>query len=380
MNWDQLETIKKGSIRELKKPDPGHPVYFVRLVLAHDRMQADWDLVVKAESCAQGEATTQVSVHWGAKLMRHVSGGVKVKPLTRDEFTAFKEKAGQDSDFDDPANVWFKMPFLGGLTTGGMVVKGAGRSFDIDSGEKACKVAVKMLDANRWRELGKIAAVDIFIGNNDRFDVSGSPGWVENTGNFMYSASGQMVGLDTFARDGAISKLDQSVANLDFLKPLMDNNEGTRSQFASRATESFAYKVRYAIEHDPKLEGKMEGPMSGVPVQQRKGVKYLNFAMRNPKMGGTELKAVPLADLEKIYAPFRGFFADGIAVGAKELKTYLQIRFEKLNTSRARAFMAVRGGATYAPTPSMSAPKAPGEPFPAGVLERMSYLKWMPRQ
>ena len=89
---------------------------------------------------------------------------------------------------------WVKMPFVKGLSDAG---------FKNDDDEVvADKLVISIQKFHNdpdsvWKEIGKIVAVDIFNGNNDRFNFEGE---VQNIGNIMFVDGGEtkVIGLDTF--------------------------------------------------------------------------------------------------------------------------------------------------------------------------------------
>src|SRR3954447_25517248 len=170
-----VPTITAGSITGLTAL-PNRPIYFLKLNGA-----AAVSLVVKGDAPPNidgGPANPDapISIKWGSKLMKNVNNDlVNVKIMTPLEVGIFKQYAQANLvNGSKPYNnldvnyTWVKMPHAAGLS-------------DAQMTDEVTKKPIQSLikrniqtfsDAEIWVDLGKIVAVDIFNGNNDRFDIA----------------------------------------------------------------------------------------------------------------------------------------------------------------------------------------------------------------
>jgi hypothetical protein len=159
-------------------------------------------LVVKAEGVSQGrsEQDAQNSIRWGSRMMKQVTPGVHVHPLSSDEVKVLG--ALRDDQFADDqsrpflalcrskaGNVWVKMDYVQPLAdVESMIAGGAGA------------LVLSILRSDRiLKGLGRIAAVDLFLGNKDRFHTT-----INTAVNNIFLRQGgpsgyDLIGLDFYA-------------------------------------------------------------------------------------------------------------------------------------------------------------------------------------
>jgi hypothetical protein len=123
-----------------------------------------------------------------------------------------------------------------------------------------------------WRQLGKIAAADMFNGNADRFNFDFKP-WVQNWGNIMFSmANGEMnaMGLDNYAsnqrkagRTDLILTDRWESAHGEFIKDTKKGEASIENIFSEMKTsmESYGLTPRFGA---PELDSFKSGFVSGV--------------------------------------------------------------------------------------------------------------------
>ena len=231
-------------------------------------------VVVKAElSGGRGALLAAGSAKQGAKLMQQVSNAVEAEPLGPQELRALAEvqpafygngqtgRLGSDylryMEGGGNAVTWLKMAFVANLRDmKGMV-----------EANKAAKLLEKMkTDQGVLHTLGMVVAVDIFIGNQDRFvhEAGSRMGTVQNIGNLLFQKQGDKrymaVGLDWYESQGEFSNLTQDP---DERWPgMMLSHKGTDRlcEFAIRAIDGLNEKLGQALSG-------MEDPPSLIPGQ-----------------------------------------------------------------------------------------------------------------
>jgi hypothetical protein len=215
------------SVKEIVKLDLERTVY--KITKNNDDV-----IVVKGDQISGDVNGKHMSILWGARLMSVAQGtkDVKMWALSDTEFGrigAFITGGGKIIDihgqpvgkphtrFDDLLQLifiqhvvqanefkWYKMRFIDGLKD----LEGIGKK-DI----LLHNFVQQAENDTFWVSLGEIVAVDIFIGNNDRFDLES--GKLRNPGNLMFNLAHPvsiLLGLDAF--DRTIAKWDSARQNL----------------------------------------------------------------------------------------------------------------------------------------------------------------------
>ncbi len=350
-----VPTITPGSITGMTGLTK-RPVFFVRL-----NGSANPNLVVKGENAGADlphatdvEATT--SVKWGSKLMKNVNNtSVNTKVMTPNEVIVFRQAAvasfpngSEQHRFvaGGQAYNWVKMPFVAGLSDAEFY------NDDNSVSQAAIKRSIgKLSDDQVWTDLGKIVAVDIFNGNNDRFDTNDGR-WV-NKGNIMFLAAGptKVIGLDTFDPNSEQANLVRQQGGFDDLRKLID--PGQRRNYAIACAKSVGNEFKRALGNT---------------------VAVITL-MTNCPHGPQQLR-VEVGQLQDLFLPYAPNFEAGLTQGATDLKNYLQSKVRQYGNqwNRARPTgMAPRIGGARA------AAHAPArKTIPQAILDRMAYLGWMP--
>ena len=169
-----------------------HPVFIVQCTLP-----APARYVIKAETFSPMKNLERITQSFlvMAKLYATVTPNLPEQRLLLPQEIALIRPAldaAQAAYFDTlpsgPDGIfWFVMEFIDQLDTlKGLAGAPAPRMARID----------RLLDDNAWRALGRIAVVDFFVNNNDRFDL-GSKNPVRHPQNIMIGPKGP-VGLDFF--------------------------------------------------------------------------------------------------------------------------------------------------------------------------------------
>src|SRR3954447_1990672 len=202
--------ITPGSITDIEGLGT-RPVYFLKL---HNAMTRN--MVVKGEADAQSMSSKdlEISISWASKLMKNVQNSQVnsklMNPVEIQEFQAaaaakFKKDSREyDYVFGGFRCKWVKMPFVNGLSDADFMSDIEAKSGDSTYTTREFDMRlfkltiIKLSEDAVWRDLGKTVAVDIFNGNNDRFNLV--TGMWSNFGNIMFLTGGQtrVIGLDTF--------------------------------------------------------------------------------------------------------------------------------------------------------------------------------------
>ncbi|MBS1616067.1 MAG: hypothetical protein JST06_08130 [Bacteroidetes bacterium] len=354
----------------------GHkPIYFVKL-----NGSPNATLVIKGENVMQQDNDDAlVSISWTSKLMKNVNNNqVNSKVMTPAEVIEFMRAAraafAPNSDQAAHLNVaknWVKMPKVNNLTdTDYIVIEGGFGREDISMVKKAVS---KLSETQAWYDLGKVVAVDIFNGNNDRFDSTGY--WV-NKGNIMFTGN-SVIGLDTW--DPASSDGGSMISNLnrgggfDELRILIDN--GRRQLFADACVNSVGDSFSRAM--------------------RVKGVGSISL-----KLPDNTILSVTQQNMKTLFVPYAPDFLRGLTDGATQLKTYLQNKVRQYrqlynvqpnqNLQRGGFQMGNHRAAQPQPNqpprfgqhrapqmpPLPQVPQQPQKIIPQGILDRMQFLGW----
>ncbi|MGE5570340.1 MAG: hypothetical protein ACM3S5_14990 [Rhodospirillales bacterium] len=329
------------------------PVYFLTL-----QPSTTPNLVVKGET--RGAAgSPEVSIHWSSKLMKNVNNKlVNTKIMTPQEIQAFRAFAHthfpptssqyQNSNVN---YIWVKMPMVQGLSDADFLVHNG--NFGTADVSKIQAAISKLDDDKVWSELGKVVAVDIFNGNNDRFDTT--TGQWQNYGNIMFLASGatKVIGLDTYDPNSPTADLASGGAYPELLT-LIDPVK--RAAFALASVKSVGDVFRRELAGVQPGMTHLSIPVAGRP--------------------GTDLW-IRVNRLPDFFMPYKQNFEDGIRLGADQLKNYLLQKHRQYSAPGRQTLMA----AHRAPTRQtfMGGHRTqPQKSLPPGIIARMKYLGWLP--
>jgi hypothetical protein len=342
--------ITPGSITQMGGLSK-RPVYFLNL-----NGSPNPSIVVKGDT-----AGADVSIKWGSKLMKNVNNDqVNTKILTPVEIAEFKRVAlatfaagtPQHNNASAGNYTWVKMPFVPGLSDAGFLTED-----DTPKARQIKETMAKLLDSATWNQLGQVVAVDIFNGDNDRFQVlGGSPnplGSWNNKGNLMFVAAGptKVIGLDTY--DPASDRSNLTTAgHFDELRILIDPVR--RNAFALACVKDVGAELKKTFRFaDVTLEGRTTITLPPPPGQP------------NPV-------TVNVAQMQDLYVTYMPNFSAGIATGADKLKTYLRGKVQQYAPPPPAPRFQL-GGHRGGPPP---APAPPLKTIPQGVKDRMQFLGW----
>jgi len=351
------------------------PVYFLKL-----NGSPTPNLVVKGEVDTQSMSSKdlEISISWASKLMKNVQNSqVNSKLMDTGEIQVFKAAAaGFDKDsreydfvFGNFRCKWVKMPYVNGLSDADFLSEIEAKSGDTTYMTREFDMQlfkltiVKLSEDAVWRDLGKVVAVDIFNGNNDRFNLV--TGQWSNFGNIMFLTGGQtrVIGLDTFDTNssGTTANLSRRGGVFPELRILID--AAKRRQFATLCTTSVGTILRLRAVDDA-------------------GAHCIKLRP-NGQNGGT--MEIPCSLLPKLFIPYTEPFEQGLAQGAMELKAYLQGKVAQYYAPAVAAAAAPHrfAGGHRAPARPAALPPgvrpaalAPTKTVPQGILDRMKFLGW----
>lgn len=297
-------------------------------------------LVVKAEL----NRITPTRVKWGSGIMKAASDPkVNIKVLTPGELALLNAHPGVTLGMFTPAGcTWTKMPHVPYIQApvGEIPTVPPNRSL-----AEVKHVAAVLNDQAQWRELGKVVAADIFIGNQDRFsfDANDDTPTLQNAGNLTIAGANQgnakIMGLDPldpFASD--FTRIDPTPQEVRLLANLSNPTDEFALALVRAATAGIKKQMRRA---SPGQETTTIGSANG----------NLRFAIRADDPA-TEYDA---------YAPQ---MKQGLEEGRDALKAYLQAKHAKYNPPNPLKI------GTRAP------PLPPRKVVPGPVYRRMVLLGW----
>lgn len=319
------------------------PVYFISL-----NGQAQASLVVKGENMLNiNNNDALVSMSWTSKLMKNVnSNQVNVKLMTPAEIVEFL-RAGNATfapNSDEAYHLgrqynWVKMPNVAGLSDAELWPDSSPKP----EAKRIKAAIVKLMQQHIWYELGKVVAVDIFNGNNDRFNSQGD--WV-NKGNIMF-VNNSVIGMDTWDPAGTNGGNMESnlVKGGGFAELAILNDMFARHNFAVKATASVGKEMADALKR---------AGMNGITV------KLMDNSILN----------VDLEQIKTLFDEQVTEFKRGLYDGATQLRIYLQTKVNQYDVAR-RGAIRLGGGRGGVPVQ-----QGPIKRVPKGVLDRMTYLGW----
>jgi hypothetical protein len=227
--------------------------------------------------------------------------------------------------FLDAPYVWVKMPMVYGLTDSNHMNEG----FD-GNVQNIKKFICRFFDDTCLNSLGGVLAVDLFIGNRDRFDREGN---VINEGNIMFY-NGTAIGLDTLdVGHYKSARLDLVPNDLSYLHILTDREQ--RKTFAENCMKSIGgLSVRALSRCNLKDNDRID--VWVIPSGE--------FEM--------DMMSIRVRSLPEIFLTRADVLEEGIATGAEKLKHYLLSKVDLYNTSKKE------------------------KTVPEAILQRMKFLNW----
>ena len=287
-----FKKFSADQVLSLRVPCPGVKGHGSRQVVILGMSDGSYE-VFKSERrlrhSGAGISESKISFNNSMYLMRAVTNAPKGRVVTKEEYFEFVSVASKKRYLFDDENERFVF--------NGMVAEHEKTSFltrlefvaglkDLGHGATQIEVASLLVKAlnNRWSKMaasiGRLAAVDLFIGNYDRFTIDGD---LNNPHNLFFAVEGgklKITGLDSFFDTGAHANFGLGLETLHWgremnLKALV---KGSREQrdYASSLTGSL----------NKELVGILDGSDLARPNQQ--GYLFPGVEVGFKIMGGME--------------------------------------------------------------------------------------------
>lgn len=283
-----LPEINPFSLTWMEPISNGHPVYKVTL--------NGNSYVLKAETAA--DATSSSDVKWASKIMNNVvdrkkTTETKVRILNEHEIDVvatryprfFQDGANKvrlEETLGTPDSVWVLMHFQGNMFI---------TDDNMDGGKKQQLFSI-INHGIFWKKLGKVIAVDLFTGNNDRFDFgyydqipTGQEGtfW-SNKGNLFINISDLNnrvpMGMDYFFAQNAFGK--DGVGDQGFIRIMSNKVEVNKVSvliIASIMSELTGYNLGVKANKNSGSKSKRTTKMRGYTSTADKYRAYLTSSI-----------------------------------------------------------------------------------------------------
>jgi len=308
-----LPVVTQANVQEIVALSPGHPVYKVTL-------RGGAQFVAKADRRGNMGAVASDIAKFDAQLMGQVSKNTDIEIMSATEVGALfmclgavtpaSAKASFKANATDVGNFWYKMPLLNVTTVQDML--------DEDEAELLRRV---FKDIRSLGKLGKIAAVDLFIGNTDRFDGEGN---LSNLGNIFFSKK----------KVGLMRKTQFTPIGLDFWDGFKDdmNLTLTMSHWDQLATRpgvgvALAKDIRQLFESRIAVLGDYN--------------LMLDFADHTINSANDEVRRAGVRDIDVTKGKYKVAMAKGMQAGARAIKDHLTTMMKK------KGMGGVPAGAVY---------------------------------
>jgi hypothetical protein len=315
----QFPVFTRTTVRSIVNLSKNHPVYRVTMINGKE-------FVAKADKAgAMGSDAAKIA-KFDSKLMGQVSSNTNIEVMTKaeiadlllcmgmvdppDQRKLFKENVAS------PQMFWYKMPMLKVTTVQDM--------YDADEAALLRKV---FKDTRALKKLGKIAAVDLFIGNTDRFTSAGD---VANPGNIFFAKKRGLLKKTTFTPIG-----------LDFW-------DGFKDDMNLTLTESRWDHLRRTQSAD--TANFLEDDFKRRITTLNNFAAMLDFAENTMSSMSADLQNAGVEGIDGGKSKYKEAMAKGMLEGADGLKKFLLQMIKK------------KGG--------MGA-------LPPGALYRMQLLRWV---
>ena len=222
-----LPKITVQSLSEMQSIASGHPVYRVKIQGSN--------YVLKAETASGNTGSSDIK--WASKIMKNVgdknTGDSQIRLLEENEIDVIATRYGnfnltgpQTINLEDTLtmadNVWYLMAWQPGLYN---------PSDNMNNGEIDQLFGI-VNHGVFWKKLGKIIAVDLFTGNNDRFDFGNyeqatPQNFWSNRGNLFVNVNNlnnaSPMGLDFYFNQNAFGK--DLFGDQAYIKAMKSKNE-----------------------------------------------------------------------------------------------------------------------------------------------------------
>src|SRR5262249_9262029 len=203
------DTFNRDFLVSVRRFSDRRPVWCV--TVQYPRQNNEF-LVVKAEPTPSSEAQ-KGNLHFSYDVMQHIGSGVNARPMSPLEIRQFgaipltdlNSNQQEMQDILDPQrSTWVIMEFQDGLRQLDRSIEKHGSKTDVT---KICKILAALQNKANLKLLGRIIAVDLFVGNTDRFNFNNATKPIQNQGNIVFQKDRNgdywFVGLDPFDPNGS---------------------------------------------------------------------------------------------------------------------------------------------------------------------------------
>jgi hypothetical protein len=211
------DTFNRAFLVAVKRFSRDRPVWCVTMQYPGQNNEL---LVVKAEPTKSSE-TKKGNIKFSYDVMQQIGRGVGARPMNELEVRQFgsiplddlSSNPGEMRDLLDPdLQTWVIMEFQPGLK---QLDKQVEKSRGSSNVTKICRILAALQNKKNLKRLGRIIAVDLFLGNRDRFNFRSVNRPIWNTGNIVFQKDENgdywFVGLDPFDPTGSSAYLDQEL-------------------------------------------------------------------------------------------------------------------------------------------------------------------------
>ncbi len=248
-----IPLLSKVTINEMKPIAPGHPVYKV----AYSFQSKTGKMVLKGELASSGKTDKRYSIDYIAHLFTKTTQGfAEMRLLGADETPIMRNRLPENDPMKNQqvfnSQIYYAMSMLDNL-------------FDLNKpvSEPGFKKVLSYVNNKPvcMRSLGEIIAVDLFIGNFDRFDKRNQAWVINNPGNIFltYSDSegARFLGIDFFDPNSRFAYMFENISTCeqDMNEPwaardtLRDSNGKARDKIAKDVGNALGGREGFSLNN-----------------------------------------------------------------------------------------------------------------------------------
>lgn len=331
-NMASLPRITEDSLVTMAS-HPSKPIAFIQVINSEDILT---DLVIKREAQSDRSNPAHVgSIAWTSKIMKNVQDPLVKMILLDDQELNFLTSVVnqyipgtptcQDLIENVENSVWVKMLTASDLSDGAFSTRGGDGKKDELNFEKLTALLSHLHNPDNWVELGKVLAADIFNGNSDRFSLDGTS-WT-NGGNLLF-INARIIGLDVWDpsnRSGQSNLFDRQMGrNHTFESKMLDPLSDTlkRRQYAENVVKAVGERIDRTLKN------------AGYKEDQKISITF------GKGRGKVKIKC-KRSEFTDLYTHRASLVEQGVIEGTDKLREYLLVkinRYAQENARRAEQF------------------------------------------